>query len=161
MARYFRLQGMSSDEVSSAADSLHGIEKDLYLVKLARLHVSVLTKSHPCIQCADSLALVTERGQPLEEVMPVEGYDVLVTNPPFGAKIVAANASVLKTFTLARKWMYSKEDKCLKPTSEIRPQVPPQVLFVERCFELLREGGRLGMVVPESLMSNKSYSACC
>ena len=36
--------------------------------------------------------------------------------------------------------------------------MPPQVLFVEKCINLLKEGGRLGMVVPESLITSKSYS---
>src|SRR6185437_14492697 len=32
-----------------------------------------------------------------------------------------------------------------------------QVAFVERCVDLLRPGGRLGMVVPESLISSEGY----
>src|SRR5206468_11138701 len=34
---------------------------------------------------------------------------------------------------------------------------PPQVLFIERCIQLLAPGGCLGMVVPESVLSNPSY----
>lgn len=45
----------------------------------------------------------------------------------------------------------------LKSTGERQANVPPQVLFVERCLSLLKPGGRLGMVLPESLLSNKSY----
>lgn len=33
----------------------------------------------------------------------------------------------------------------------------PQTLFVERCLSLLKDGGRLGIVLPESLVSNKSH----
>ena len=32
----------------------------------------------------------------------------------------------------------------------------PQVLFLEICIKLLKEGGRLGIVVPESMISNAS-----
>jgi type I restriction enzyme M protein len=32
-----------------------------------------------------------------------------------------------------------------------------QVLFIERCLQLLKEGGRLGIVLPESLFGNPSY----
>jgi type I restriction enzyme M protein len=35
--------------------------------------------------------------------------------------------------------------------------VPPQVLFIERCLSLVRDGGRIGMVLPESVLSNRSY----
>ncbi|HEY9836543.1 MAG TPA: N-6 DNA methylase, partial [Vampirovibrionales bacterium] len=41
--------------------------------------------------------------------------------------------------------------------SKLQPSVPPQVLFVERCLSLVRPGGRIGMVVPESLISSKTY----
>src|SRR5205807_2020290 len=44
-----------------------------------------------------------------------------------------------------------------EPNGAYRDQVPPQVLFVERCLSLVKDGGRLGLVLPESILSNKSY----
>lgn len=153
--RRFQLQGRSGTDSLNAASNLYGIEKDEYLSKLARLQVSLLSGGHPNVVCGDSLALATEAGGELEHSIPISGYDVVLTNPPFGAKIIAASPEVLKRFDLARRWR--KRNGHFQPTAEIRSQVPPQVLFVERCWSLLREGGRLGMVVPESLLSNKSY----
>src|SRR5690606_18329944 len=63
---------------------------------------------------------------------------------------------VLSTFVLARRWATSK-DGLFGPTERVLAKVPPQVLFVERCLSLLKVGGRLGMVLPESILSNKSY----
>ena len=34
---------------------------------------------------------------------------------------------------------------------------PPQILFVERCLNLLEPGGILGAILPESLVSSKSH----
>ena len=155
VTRRFQLQGMSTDDARKAVGSLYGIEKDEYLSKLARLHVSLLSGGHPNVVCGDSLALSTDSGTELHESMPVSGYDVVLTNPPFGVKIVAASQEVLTRFDLARRWRVRNGQ--LRPTTEVRSKVPPQVLFVERCWSLLREGGRLGMVMPESLLSNKSY----
>ena len=155
VTRRFQSQGMSTDDAKRASSNLYGIEKDEYLSKLARLHVSLLSGGHPNIICGDSLALATDSGTELQESMPVSGYDVVLTNPPFGAKIVAASQEVMKRFDLARRWRV--QNGKLQPTEEVRSKVPPQVLFVERCWSLLREGGRLGMVMPESLLSNKSY----
>ena len=155
VARRFRLQGMSVDSGRSAASRLYGVEKDSYLSKLARLHLSLLSGGHSNVVCGDSLALEAEGGTQLHQSIPVSGYDVVLTNPPFGVKIVAASPGVLSRFDLARRWRV--RNGRLQPTSEVRPKVPPQVLFVERCWSLLRDGGRLGMVVPESLLSNKSY----
>jgi type I restriction enzyme M protein len=157
VARHYRRKGLSTEEVAASAANLHGVEKDAYLASLGRLHVSLLTRGHVHIHCGDSLALRTELGSPLQDEMPTSGYDVLLTNPPFGVNIVAASAEVLGTFELARRWAYSKAEERWQPTAEVRPQVPPQVLFVERCLALVRDGGRLGMVLPESVLANKSY----
>ena len=155
VTRYFRLQGLAVSDVSEAAGGLYGVEKDEYLAKLGTLHVSLLSGGHPHVVCGDSLSLTTEEGGDLEDLIPASGYDVVLTNPPFGVNIVAASPEVLKGFDLARRWRV-KNGK-LQAVNEVRSQVPPQVLFVERCLSLLREGGRLGMVMPESMLSNKSY----
>ena len=153
--RHFRLHGMPVHDAIKAADTLFGIEKDSYLAKLARLHVSLLSGGHPNIVCGDSLALQTESRSDLNRLMPISHYDIVLTNPPFGVKIVAASQIVLERFDLSRRWKL--QDGKLRPTSTVRPKVPPQVLFVERCVSLLRDGGRLGMVLPESVLSNRSY----
>ena len=157
VGRYFRLQGLTQEEVKSAAANMHGVEKDRYLANLARVHVSLLTKGHASIHCADSLSLLTDDGNPLSDSMPIGEYDALVTNPPFGVKIVAANKETLRTLELGHKWEFDKKEDEWKPSSVVRPQVPPQVLFIERCISLVRDGGRIGIVLPESVLSNKSY----
>ena len=157
VTRHFRAIGADEGEVAALASStIFGIDKDDYLVKLAKMHISLLTKGHPNIICGDSLAMQNGT-KSLQDYFPPKGFDVLFANPPFGTRIVAANPQVLQTFQIARRWILDKETRRLKPTNEVQTRVPPQVLFVERCLSLLREGGRLGLVLPESLLSNKSY----
>ena len=86
---------MSASSIREAATNLYGVEKDDYLAKLGRLHVSILSGGHPNVVCGDSLALTTEAGSRLEDSIPVSDYDVVLTNPPFGVNIVAASAEVL------------------------------------------------------------------
>jgi type I restriction enzyme M protein len=156
-ARHLLANGVGIGKLSSLVSStFYGIDKDEYLVKLAKLHISLLTRAHPTTIWGDSLSQ-QNGSKSLKEILPRDGFDVLVTNPPFGVRIVAAKPEVLKTFELARKWIQERGSDRWKPTGEVRSQVPPQVLFVERCLSLLKEGGRLGMVLPESLLSNKSY----
>ena len=157
VARRFRLKGHSVETITEASGRFFGIEKDDYLARLARLHVSLLARGHPNVVCGDSLALRNGE-KDLKDLIPLEEkYDVVLTNPPFGVKIVAAMPNVLKTFSLARRWRFNEADGAWQPTADVRSQVPPQVLFVERCLSLLRPGGRLGLVLPESVLSNKSY----
>lgn len=156
-ARHLLANGIGINKLSSLVSStFYGIDKDEYLVKLAKLHISLLTKGHPTTIWGDSLAL-QNGSKSLKDYFPKDGFDVLVTNPPFGVRIVAARPEILKTFNLAKKWRQERGSTEWKPTGEIQTQVSPQVLFVERSLSLLKEGGRLGMVLPESLLSNKSY----
>lgn len=155
--RHFRNQGHANAKIGDATKNLYGVEKDAYLSNLARLHVTLLTEGHVNIWCGDSLSQLTEKGESFESIMPIGGFDVLLANPPFGVNIVAASPEVLLKFQLARRWEFDERDGHWWPNGAVRAQVPPQVLFVERCLSLVKAGGRLGLVLPESVLSNKSY----
>lgn len=157
VARHYLTLGTSIEALAKlASKTFFGIDKDDYLVKLAKLHVSLVTKGHPSVVSADSIAL-QNAGGPINKLLPKGGFDVLLTNPPFGVRIVAALPEILRTFELAKKWKQELDSDKWVPTNVLQNQVPPQVLFVERCLSLLKEGGRLGIVLPESILSNKSY----
>jgi type I restriction enzyme M protein len=156
VARHYVEQGVDPARLGRiVSERFFGIDKDDYLVKLARRHVALLTSGRPQVLCADSIAL-SDGKRGVRNQLPSAGFDVLLTNPPFGVRIVAARPEVLREFELARKWRRNA-DGAWGSTGELQSQVPPQVLFVERSLSLVKEGGRLGMVLPESMLSNKSY----
>jgi type I restriction enzyme M protein len=64
---------------------------------------------------------------------------------------------VQKRFKLGHKWKKNKSGY-YQQTNTLLTSAPPQVLFVEKCLELLRPGGRLGIVVPESMITSQSYA---
>jgi type I restriction enzyme M protein len=39
-------------------------------------------------------------------------------------------------------------------TQAIKPAVSPEVLFIERCVQWLRPGGRMGIVLPDGILGN-------
>ena len=39
-------------------------------------------------------------------------------------------------------------------TQNIKPAVSPEVLFIERCIQWLKPGGRLGIVLPDGILGN-------
>ena len=143
-------------EPQSVSKNVYGIDKDAYLAQLAKVHITLLTGGHPTIITGDSITL--QNGQKgIREYLPKDGVDVILTNPPFGSRIVSGSPDVLKTFDLAKKWIKNPKTGAFEPSYKVKSNVPPQVLFVERCLTLLKSGGRLGMVLPESILSNKSY----
>ena len=154
--RHHIKNGIPQTSLPAAAANLWGVDKDAYLARLAKLHVALLSAGQPRIECGDSLARLDAREKPFKGLEDGT-YDVVFANPPFGTKIVSASEKVLRDFQFARKWKQDDKVGRWEPTTEIRDQVPPQVLFIERCLNLLRVGGRLGIVVPESLLSGRGY----
>lgn len=67
-----------------------------------------------------------------------EVFDVVVSNPPFGITIAA------------------ETKRTLSNTFSLPESTPSEGIFVERCFQLLKPGGRLAVVLPESLLNTKS-----
>ena len=100
--------------------------RDEYLVKLCKLHVSLLSGGHPKAIFGDSIAMKNGAASLLGDV-PDGGFDVLLTNPPFGTKIVAATPAVMEQFEIAHKWRPNATGN-LEPTAELQTRVPPQVL---------------------------------
>lgn len=81
-------------------------------------------------------------------------FDVIITNPPFGSKIPIKDKSILEQFELAHIWEKNKKTDVWTKTDRLQSCVPPEILFVERCTQLLVEGGRMGIVLPDSILGS-------
>jgi type I restriction enzyme M protein len=138
-------------------DQIHGIDKDAYLVRLAQLHLALQYDTLFPIHCADSLAWTGNdlASSPTNE--NVGKYTLILANPPFGSKIVAMAGNGRWNFDLAHKWSYSKKTGRYIQQDTLISNAPPQILFVERCLSLLASGGRMGIVLPESVLSSPKY----
>jgi type I restriction enzyme M protein len=142
---------------TSVVSNLWGIDKDDYLTHLAALRIALLTGNEASIWCADSLTWRPANGS-VSAPKEFDRADVILTNPPFGSKIVAVAPEAQRTFALGHRWTLDKATGRYAKTSDVLLRsLSPQVAFVERCIELLAPGGRIGMVVPESLLSSNGY----
>ena len=82
-------------------------------------------------------------------------FDVILTNPPFGSRGKVEDLNALETFDLAHKWVRTSSSGWTKEKGQLQAQTP-EILFIERCVELLKPGGRIGIVLPEGLLQNVS-----
>jgi type I restriction enzyme M protein len=64
-----------------------------------------------------------------------ESFDLVVSNPPFGVTLSPEAAAARET------------------TFSLKGSTSSECLFLERWFQLLKPGGRLGVVVPESFLN--------
>lgn len=79
-------------------------------------------------------------------------FDVIVTNPPFGSKIPIKDEAILEQFDLAHIWSYDKKNNVWTMTDKLQASVPPEILFIERCTQLLVPNGRMGIVLPDNIL---------
>lgn len=143
----------AGQQPAQALQGVIGIDKDEYLARLAAARLGLIGASDPQILNADSIAWST----PAVGAMPELGLaDVVLTNPPFGAKIVAASKETQARFDLGYSWKQDATGVFVQ-TGRLQSSVPPQALFIERILSLLRPGGRMGLVVPESLLSSRGH----
>jgi type I restriction enzyme M protein len=133
-----------------ASEFLYGIEKREDLAASTKVNMVLHQDGHTHIYNDDALAPLDDIADRHREEkfrthhssddgqykFPVaETMDVVITNPPFSLTLDAAvQADLASTFSLAGE--RNSEN-----------------LFVERWFQLLGEGGRLGAVLPESFFS--------
>ncbi|MHA1234833.1 MAG: N-6 DNA methylase [Promethearchaeota archaeon] len=133
--------------------NLHGIDKDLFLARICKLYLEILSSGKSNVFCEDSLDPFSYRDQ-AKKIIKTNYFDSILTNPPFGAKIPINNQQLLTEYEFGHTWKnidgnWQKQEKIVK-------QQPPQILFIERCVQLLKDGGKLGIVLPEGIFGNPS-----
>ena len=156
---------LAKREYEVAAECFRGIDKDAFLAKVCKAYMALVGDGRGGVFCQNTLEPFAD-WSPLvrEEAMPGT-FDVVLTNPPFGKKIVVKGEATIGQFALGRKWRRASEpsaggasgEPAWEQTTALRAQLPPQIPFLERCVGLLKPGGRLGIVLPESLFGNPSH----
>jgi len=77
-------------------------------------------------------------------------FDVIATNPPFGSKLPIKDRETLSQYDLGHVWR--KADGTWEPTDHIQTSQPPEILFIERCWQFLKPGGRMAIVLPDAIL---------
>lgn len=104
-------------------------------------------------------------------------FDVILTNPPFGARIEKDYrlSDTDKFYDDEKIQEYKKRygEDCIKQINELNVAIDKkqkvldrfklgkvsgltEVLFMERCLNLLKPGGRMGIVLPEGVLNNSN-----
>ncbi len=133
------------ERLKNLADScLVGVDWDSRAARTCEMNMIIHGDGHAGIYQAHALDTSEldrkvrdrQRMYPLAPGIDEETFDVILTNPPFGA-------SDQRNDVFAQYELMGKSQK-------------RDVLFIERCLRLLKPGGRMAMVVPEGILSNKN-----
>ncbi|MGI8552324.1 MAG: restriction endonuclease subunit M [Dehalococcoidia bacterium] len=141
-----------------ARECLFGIDVDPELQRAAKMNMLINNDGHANLFAANSLELtpvaLAERRITGAEHLAFGSFDVVLTNPPFGAKIPIDEPALLRGYDLGHTWRKLENGAWIKEESRLRSKMPPEILFIERCLLWLKEGGRLGIVVPDGILGN-------
>lgn len=157
MRRVANSQEVLQEAAAYARRQLFAIDVDPELVRAAKMNMIINNDGHGNVFEANSLtATRTELAAPSgigHGQLAFESFDVVMTNPPFGAKIPIDDPSVLHGFDLGRRRVYAEPGRYVQ-TDEVLASRPPEILFIERCMHFLKPGGRLGIVLPDGILGN-------
>ncbi|WP_313381905.1 methylation-associated defense system DNA methyltransferase MAD2 [Proteiniphilum saccharofermentans] len=139
-----------------AENSIFGFDFDPDLKKAARMNMVMAGDGHANIFHVNSLAYpnwehpteiqkinenISRSLKAMKDGETLYGsdargkFDMIFTNPPFGAKVKVDE-------DIAEKYELSKYSNA------------PEVLFIEACYNFLKEGGKMAIVLPDGILGN-------
>jgi type I restriction enzyme M protein len=146
-----------SEKQEVAIKNIRGIDKDNFLSKVAKTYMALIGDGRSGVFCENSLEYLDNWKHKTTEAIKFNSFNVVITNPPFGKKLKIDDTEILKQYNLGYIWKFDKKNRIFNKTEKLQNGQTPQILFIERCIDLLKEGGRLGIIAPESMFCNPSH----
>lgn len=111
---------------------IYGVDANIRMARTSKMNMIMHGDGHLGVYCHDGLFDVggIEAGK----------FDVILINPPFGLRI-------------ARD--FECDGKKITDYYQIKKS-NAEVLFIERCLNLLKPGGRAGLVLPDGILTNNN-----
>lgn len=123
-----------------AKDNLYGIEINDQIARICKMNLIIHDDGHTNVISYDALENL-EKIKNIHQDIFKNNFDVILTNPPFGANIKLKEHPYLANYFLGKNKNNQKSE----------------ILFIERCIEFLKPGtGMLCMVLPDSILINKT-----
>lgn len=135
-----------------------GADNSSNMVLMARINMALHGDARPRVfRVPNSLTA---------DIFETETFDLILTNPPFkkGGISEGAQSDLLRRFQVGidEKGRLKEDSNALalgaKPDAkgQWKPvkSVDPAVLFIDRCLQLLKPGGRLLIVLPDGILCN-------
>jgi type I restriction enzyme M protein len=133
-----------------------GVEKDRGLSRLATALLRVLCGTRSKVGGFNSLNECDWK-EHFDQTFE-SSFDVVMTNPPFGAKIGVEDPLILSRFDFGHLWSTPDSPGGSSKQKSIAESQDPQMLFLELCARALKPNGRLAIVLPEGMFGNRGTS---
>lgn len=126
-----------------AKDRLYGIEINDQIARVCKMNMIIHDDGHTNIISTDALQNI-KKIQNISQKFKKDHFDILLTNPPFGAIVKSTEKDYLDEYELGGKVKKRKNQKT-------------EIMFIERCIDFLKPGtGRIAIVLPDGILTNSS-----
>lgn len=154
--RYRKSPNLDREKQDVAQNCFFGIDKETDLVKIAKAYMAIVGDGRSGVAHENTLHAATDFQGRAKELFTTgstfKQFDIIFTNPPFGSDRVLENESA--QFKLGHPWVQVDGEWTQKGAARA---TTPQILFVERCLEMLKTGGKLAIVLPETFFHATNY----
>ena len=128
-----RIDDLDAQKTNYAVNRLFGMDINERLAWVAKMNMVFHGDGHGGIIHSNALTITTRNKK-----IVTDKYDVILTNPPFGSKI--------SDYTILSDTRFK----------EISKTKLTEVIFLALCINLLKPYGRLGIVLPDGILTNTS-----
>jgi type I restriction enzyme M protein len=135
-----------------AKERLFAVDKDAVSVKLCKAYLTLLGDGRAHAYRANTIDRREwlGRSDDLKREVTPSAFNIVITNPPFGKRLkVSAEVGAIENLHTCRKWKRGANGWEVSPTP-LEQQIG--LAFFERGLDLLRIGGRMAIVLPETFL---------
>jgi len=134
-----------------AEKKLYGIEINDEIARVAKMNMILHDDGHTNVAGEDALDRMDAiRKRSGNNSFKKGRFDLILTNPPFGAQVALTERPYLPEFFLG-----NQTDK--KGKTKARKNQKTEILFIERVWQFLKPGtGRAAVVLPDGILTNSS-----
>ncbi len=139
-----------------AEKNLYGIEINEQISRAAKMNMIIHDDGHTNVITSDGLISPEEITKITDNKgFKYDHFDFVITNPPFGSVVKQRERAYIKEYKLGFKesdWLSSNPNAA----PAVKDSQSTEVLFIEQAYKFLKEGGYLGIVIPDGILTNSS-----
>ncbi len=123
-----------------AMKNLYGIEINDQIARVCKMNMIIHDDGHTNVISTDSLRNFEEISD-IHKGFKKDCFDIILTNPPFGAIVKSTEKDYIEKYELGRGKKNQKTE----------------IMFIERCIDFVKpKTGRIGIVLPDGILTNSS-----
>jgi len=123
-----------------AKNNIYGIEINDQIARVCKMNMIIHDDGHTNIISTDALNDFEDINK-IHKGFKKDHFDLVLTNPPFGAVIKSTEKNYLNKYELAKN----------------KKSQRTEILFIERCIDFVKQKtGRIAIVLPDGILTNST-----